>query len=242
VVPAGHGQAARALSIVVLLAVASGWRPRLTAIPHWYVAWSLLSNASILDGGDQITAVLALLLIPVALTDPRRWHWQPAPEREPGAGRLVAYAALVLIQLQVAVLYFHASIAKLGVREWADGTAMYYWLRNPTFGVAGWQRPIVDLLTGSPVGVAVLTWSSVTLEFSLATALLLRPAYRRRLLVAGLAFHGLIALAMGLVSFSTAMSGALLLYLLPIGHQIAVPRLRLRLARDRGTSYTPERV
>ncbi len=33
-VPGAGGQAARLLSIAVLLVTASGWRPRLTAIPH----------------------------------------------------------------------------------------------------------------------------------------------------------------------------------------------------------------
>ncbi len=74
-VPGAGGEAARLLSIAVLLVTASGWRPRLTAIPHWYVSWSLVANATIQDGGDQIATILTLLLIPVALTDPRRWHW-----------------------------------------------------------------------------------------------------------------------------------------------------------------------
>src|SRR5271155_4570309 len=50
----GHGgQIARFVCVAILLLVASGWRPRLTAIPHWYVAWSLIANATIQDGGDQ---------------------------------------------------------------------------------------------------------------------------------------------------------------------------------------------
>ncbi len=224
VVDAGQGEAARWLSIVVLLVVASGWRPRFTGVLHWYVVWSLMVNASILDGGDQVTTVLALLLVPITLTDPRRWHWQALPPRTVGIGRIVAYIGLILIQLQVAVIYFHASIAKLGVREWADGTAMYYWLRHPTFGASGWVRPITDLITGSPVGVALMTWSSIALEFCLAIALLLRPPLRRWLLIAGITFHTLIAVTMGLISFSTAMAAALLLYLLPIGHQIPSPQ------------------
>ena len=79
-VPAGHGAAARWLSVAVLLLTASGWRPRVTGVLHWYVAWSLIANATVQDGGDQITAVLTLVLIPVTLTDPRRWHWQRPPE------------------------------------------------------------------------------------------------------------------------------------------------------------------
>lgn len=232
VLPGGGGQLARWVSIAVLLVVASGWRPRFTGIAHWYVAWSLMANVSILDGGDQVTTVLTLLLIPATLTDPRRWHWQALPERPAGIGRVVAYTGLVLIQLQVAVIYLHASVAKLGVREWADGTAMFYWLRHPTFGATGVVGWIGDLITGSAVGVALMTWSSIALEFALAVALLLRPRQRHWLMVAGIVFHGLIAASMGLISFSTAMTAALLLYLLPIGHQVGVPAwIPVRLGR-----------
>ena len=44
------------------------------------------------------------------------------------------------------------------------------------------------------------------------------------LLIAGITFHALIAIDMGLVSFFAAMTGALLLYLLPVGHQLTWPR------------------
>lgn len=234
--PAGGGELARWLSVAVLVVVAIGWRPRFTGVAHWYVAWSLMANATVLDGGDQITTVLALLLVPVTLADPRRWHWQHLPARAPGLAAVVAYGGLILIQLQVAVVYLHASIAKLGVREWADGTAMFYWLRHPTFGAADWMRPVTDALTGSPLGVVALSWSSIALEFALAIALLLRPTLRRWLLIAGLAFHGLIALTMGLISFSTAMWAALLLYLLPIGHQARLPRWAPALAAKARTA------
>ncbi|HZM78819.1 MAG TPA: sporulation-delaying protein SdpB family protein [Candidatus Limnocylindrales bacterium] len=225
--------AGRWLSIAILLVVASGWRPRFTAIPHWYVSWSLIANATLQDGGDQITAILTLLLIPICVTDSRRWHWQ-APvmsNTDPGTGHVVARVTLLLIQVQMAVLYLQASVAKLGVPEWADGTAMYYWSHHPTFGSAPWLRPFTDLITYSPVGVAVMTWGSIALEFSLAVAILLAPPARRILLVAGLVFHTLIALDMGLVSFGFAMCGGLLLYLLPAGHQLAWPhRLWRRVA------------
>jgi antimicrobial peptide system SdpB family protein len=240
--PAGWGvwclapeqpQLGRWLSILVLVAVASGWRPRLTAVPHWYVSWSLTVNATILDGGDQVTAVLTLLLVPIGLTDPRRWHWQrrPAtPAAEIGNGQLAGWTAALLIQIQVAVIYLHAAIAKLGVPEWADGTSLFYWFRHPVFGAPSWLRPATELVTGSPFGVAAITWGTLVLEFSLGIALLLPVPARRLLLVSGLAFHGMIAVAMGLISFGLAMSAALLLYLLPTGHELVWPgRLRDRL-------------
>ncbi|HEX8631086.1 MAG TPA: sporulation-delaying protein SdpB family protein [Catenuloplanes sp.] len=227
-VPGFHGEAARWLCVAVLVVTASGWRPRLTGVAHWYVSWSLIVNVTVIDGGDQVTAVLTLLLIPVTLTDPRRWHWERPRRRATGASRVVAYAALLLVQAQVAGLYLHASVAKLGVTEWADGTAMYYWLRNAGFGAPGWLRPLTDAVTGSAAGVAMLTWSAIVLEFTLAVAILLRPAAKRRLLVAGIGFHAMIAVTMGLPSFSTAMTAALLLYLRPIGGGVPVPATVLR--------------
>jgi antimicrobial peptide system SdpB family protein len=232
-VPTGHGELARWLGVAILAVTATGWRPRFTAIPHWYVAWSLMVNVTVQDGGDQITAVLTLLLIPVALADPRRWHWQPAPAgRAAGLGRVGAYAGLLLIQLQVAGLYLQASVAKLGVREWADGTAMFYWFRHPVFGAPSWLRPLTDAVSDSPAALAMLTWSSIGLEFALAIAIVMRRPAKRVLLLAGLLFHDMIALTMGLVSFDAAMSGALLLYLLPIGHQVQVPDRIRRWARS----------
>src|SRR5699024_3242820 len=66
----------RWLCVVVLLVIASGWRPRWTALPHWWIAFSVFNSISIPDGGDQAAALLTLMLVPVLLTDPRRWHWQ----------------------------------------------------------------------------------------------------------------------------------------------------------------------
>ena len=222
VVPYLEGQAARALAILILLVVASGWRPRITAVPHWYVSWSLVANVTIQDGGDQITAVLTILLVPVALTDPRRWHWQPPRRDEVGPRHIVANAALALIRLQVAVVYLHASIAKLGVEEWSNGTAMYYWFRHGVFGAPDWLRPVTDAMTDSPFGVALLTWGTVAFEFALGIAILLGRRAKLAMLVAGMLFHHTIALAMGLVSFDAAMNAALLLYLLPLGQQLSV--------------------
>src|SRR5688500_5023921 len=75
---------ARWVAVAVLLVTASGWRPRWTAVPHWYVAFSFQTSAITLDGGDQVAAVLTLLLLPLALTDKRRWHWQrPEADESP---------------------------------------------------------------------------------------------------------------------------------------------------------------
>src|SRR5260370_30284602 len=63
--------------------------------------------------------------------------------------------------------------------------------------------------------VAPFTWATVLLELMLSMALLMERRYQRMLLWGGLAMHFGIIFVHGLTSFSTIMSGALLLYLHP---------------------------
>ncbi|NRQ31658.1 HTTM domain-containing protein [Nonomuraea sp. NN258] len=206
---------AKPVAIAILLVTASGWRPRFTALPHWWVAVSFQASATVPDGGDQVTAVLCLLLLPVALTDGRAWHWR-APASVPDVtASLVAWSALLVIRLQVAGIYLQASMAKLGREEWADGTAMYYWLSDPMFGSAGWAAPLLGPVLAHPVGVTLFTWGAVAIEFALVFGLVARGNGLPYLLAAGLFLHASIALLMGLGSFALAMSGALVLYLRP---------------------------
>lgn len=224
--PQAHHELARWLTVAVLLVVASGWRPRLTCIPHWWVCWSFIMAVTIQDGGDQVAAVLTLLLIPVALTDPRKWHWRPTePDRVTSfTASTVAFAGLFLVRLQVAVIYLDAGIAKLGVPQWADGTAMYYWFHSVLFAPPPWLTPITSRVTDSPLGVTMLTWGAVALEIALGLALLLPRRARLTLLGLGLLLHDCIALTMGLISFDFAMSAALVLYLLPTDWEISRPQ------------------
>jgi antimicrobial peptide system SdpB family protein len=227
----GDPQFARWLSVGVMLVVAAGWRPRFTAIPHWWVCWSLFASVTIQDGGDQITADLALLLIPVLLADSRAWHWQrPDPARSGPLSRIVAVIAILLMQIQVAGLYLDAGISKFGVPEWVNGTALFYIFRSVIVGPPSWLSPVLSAVTNLPLGVAAITWGAVALEIAIGLALLLPKQVRPYLLASGLLFHDIIAVSMGLISFDCAMSAALLVYLLPIGHQIAMPRWLVRRA------------
>ncbi|GGM55579.1 hypothetical protein GCM10011608_45570 [Micromonospora sonchi] len=216
---------ARYVAVAVLVVVASGWRPRLTALPHWWVSISVPVSISIPDGGDHVTQVLTLLLLPMALTDRRRWHWvAPADDTGRRETRLLTVTALVLIRVQVAGIYLHACVAKLGVTEWRDGTALYYWLADPMFGAPLWMRDALIGVLSHGTAVAALTWGSLALEFALVFGLF---APRRRwplLLAGGLALHLGIAVLMGLWSFGLAMFAALVLYLRPVDLPIPMPR------------------
>lgn len=221
-------EAQRWMAVVLLLIVATGWRPRLTGILHWWVSFSLANNAVTLDGGDQVAMILTFVLIPVTLTDRRLWHWscpldRPLDLRE-RLRRLLARTCFGLIMLQVAGIYFHAAIGKFSVDEWTNGTALYYWVLHPSFGASPWLATLVKPLLANPMAVTVLTWSVLVLEYMLSAALFMTPGRRLVLLPFGIALHVGIVLLHGLVSFGIIMMAALVLYLHPPARHIVSPR------------------
>ena len=237
--PSGQLEAARWAAVAILLVVISGWRPRWTALPHWWVTFSLMASAATIDGGDQVANVLTLLIIPVALTDSRKWHWvtpegfaSPASTAKEESRRVVAALTLLLVRLQVAAVYFHAFVGKLQAPDWVDGTVLYYWFSFPGLQAAGWLGTALVWLATIPVFVALMTWGTLVLEFSLMLSLVLPRPARRYLLVAGVALHLAIAVVMGLVSFGLSMFAALLLYLRPMDEPLPSPKQVLAAAKS----------
>ncbi len=222
------------IAVILLSLVASGWRPRITGIFHWWVSFSLIASGVVIDGGDHITAVLTLILIPVTLTDSRRWHWQTmdqdfVPSRLwEISGRLLALSALLVARIQVAGIYFHSGISKLFEEEWADGTALFYWFTDTTFGAPAWLAPLIWPIVSNPVTVTLLTWHVIALEITLAVGLVLDKKWRRPLLILGLTLHAGIAIVHGLISFAIAMTGALVLFLRPIEQEYQIPSIMQR--------------
>lgn len=235
-------EVARWIAIGILGLVVIGWRPRITGLLHWWVAASFNSGAIVVDGGDQVCAVLTLLLVPVCLTDGRRWHWSRSPLPPPDALgpevlRLVALSACFVIRAQVAFIYFQAGIAKTTVNEWSNGTALYYWFVHPTFGVTeSIARVLLPPLSHAAV-VTALTWAVMGFEILLFTALVMRKRWWGPLLAAGLAFHLSIIVFHGLVSFFLAMAGGLVLYLRPVERPFAGLPLWALAARLRRLGY-----
>ncbi|WP_055565076.1 sporulation-delaying protein SdpB family protein [Streptomyces atriruber] len=213
------------LCVLLLLVVASGWRPRLTAVPHAYVNYSVFAGIAISDGGDQIGLILSMLFILPALGDPRRWHWQAPPSDEGSRARrgwaLIGSSGLLMLRLQMCVVYFTACVAKLPHQEWYDGTAMWYWSTNLSFGAPPWLAAIVRPVVSTPWGVALMTWLPLFIEITLAIAPLLPQRVRYAAMWAGLLFHFSIGLMMGLWSFALAMAGGILVLCLPSGASIA---------------------
>lgn len=202
---------ARAVSIAVLLAVAAGYRPRWTCVPHWYVTFSLGVSMYLPNGGDQAARLITLLLIPLCLGDTRAWQWRaPSTPLAPRV-RGVAYAAFLVIRVQVAIIYGHAALAKLSESVWRDGTALHYALQDAYYGAPATLRLVESVPWLSPA----LTWGAVLIEAAIAIAVLGPAAARRAALVAGILFHVGIAAVLGLFSFGLVMIAVLLIACAP---------------------------
>lgn len=223
----GYLEVERWVAVAVLAVVASGWRPRWTCLPHWYLTISFFYNSAAPEGGDQISAIVALLLIPVCLTDSRKWHWLPdrgdieSNGLERRFGATVAVIAIALVKIQVSWVYLQSGISKLSHGFWLDGTAMYYWTRNDTFGAPSWSRGFAYSVTEQPVLEAISTWVPILIEVAAGISILLRPRFRLAILTAGFLLHFCIGLVIGLWSFAIAMWGCLVFLLIPMGVQIS---------------------
>jgi antimicrobial peptide system SdpB family protein len=223
-----HLGLAKVVAILLLVPVIIGWRPRLTALPHWWISYSLAASGSTIDGGDLVAATLSLLLLPVALTDRRAWQWRGIGDGG-GPASVAAQTGLLLVRVQVSVIYLFAAVLKLQSETWSNGTALYYWWTHPKFGGWGPFRWLTDLL-GPTRWVVPMTWGVLVLELCLAFSLVAPPRLRTRLLPVAVLFHVGIALLHGLPTFALTMIAALVMYLRPAWRPFALPELRRRAA------------
>lgn len=155
-----------------------------------------------------------LFIIPIALSDRRKWHWYPDTQQANALAKLIAISAFFAIRLQVSIIYFSAAVAKFSNAEWLDGTAIYYWFLDPYMGAADWLRslllPILRLDS-----LVLMSWSVLFLELVLSAALFMPKQVWGLLLLPGIIFHVLIGFVFGIQSFAVIMIAALILYLRP---------------------------
>lgn len=231
----GREALARWVAIALLVVVASGYRPRWTGVLHWWVSASFFASMVTQDGGDQCAAVLTLMLIPLTLCDPRVWHWSASPAIESRSADVlqrIGRSTLFATRFQIAGLYLHAAVGKVAIREWTNGTAIYYWLLDTRVGVATVYHDWVLALLRPAWVSAALTWGPMALEFALFLALAMAPGHRARKLLfwLGLLFHVGNAVFFGLVSFMIAMTAALVLLLRPAEEPYVLPAWLARTA------------
>lgn len=229
------------IALVILFLVIIGWRPRITAIPHWYLMVSLQNNLTVVDGGTQIAAVLTLLMIPIALMDDRKWHWQVSTKTNLYA-KILSFVTYNVIRIQIALLYFDSIVKKLAVDEWIDGTAVYYYINDPIVGFNSFFENISHWFVDSPL-IVLPTWGTLLVQTVLFLALFAPKKYWPSILVIGIFMHEIFALLLGLVSFSITMTGVLIIYLLPIENQLNFSKFYNRFKKKKNQEdHTHEKV
>lgn len=205
--PAEFVEFRRWLLVAIYLSVVLGYRPRWTAIPHVWAAYTLSASITLPDGGEAIGLIIALLILPLALSDNRRWHWQMPQRSLSSVWRPISAAASIALRLQVAYIYLDSGLSKLGVDDWKNGTAEFYILRDASFGTSGPLKPIFYWLSSGTWGATALTWGGIAIEVAIGLCLI--SSRRWRVVGWGLdvIFHISIIATIGLVSFGTVMIG-----------------------------------
>lgn len=218
------------IAVLILLLVISGYLPQLTGILHAWVTSSFFLGSVIIEGGDQISQIITILLIPITIFDRRINHWSKNEYfkyRRPEFIQYFSYSIIVIIQLQMAVIYFFAASEKLNVNEWVDGSALYYWVTNKPFGATDTILKLLSPIISNHILSPILNWATILLEVLLFSAIFMNKSQKMRMLLIGLIFHAVIILIHGLASFFFAMAGGLILYLIPIGENISFARIKL---------------
>lgn len=222
-----------AIASLILITTIIGYRPRFTGILHWWVSFSFVTSGVLIDGGDQIASNLTLMLIPITLFDNRKSHWQRVTEEDTTRystfKNITCYFIFLIIRLQICFIYLHASIGKLPVNEWADGTAVYYWLSDPYFGMNSWQAFLLKPFIINHAFVLVATWGIMAIELLLFMGIVMDKKYYPKLFIVGVLMHLSFLVFLGLFSFFFAITGGLVLYLLvPYNQSIEIINFRMR--------------
>jgi antimicrobial peptide system SdpB family protein len=203
--------AAKVVVIIILLIVMTGFLPQVTGLLHVWACFSVHNYFLILNGGDQIAFITSVLLLPLCLTDPRLNQWT-RKVTQPSRANIFANVAFFAIQVQAAIVYLDSGVSKLFVKEWQEGTAVYYYTSHYRLGAPGWLRSINEMITLTPL-VAVLSWGVIALEILIFACLFAPARIKRPFLIIGLLFHLLIVVNFGLITFFFSISALLILYL-----------------------------
>ena len=232
--PSDDKLVARLSAGLALALVLSGFVPAVSGILHAWVSFSLSTSIGLPDGGDSAAAVATILIAFMTLSD-RRWNaWRKGPS---GTSLTVldgiAWGAWWMLRLQMAFIYIESGLSKFGTEQWVNGSALYYVVRDPSFGSSGIAGDMARAIAGVPLGTASLTWGTIALEVAVGVLLLGRPRSRRITLVLVVALHVGIIIFIGLWSFAVTMMGAVLVAAAPSVRRSRHPRRLLSWPRNR---------
>jgi antimicrobial peptide system SdpB family protein len=226
------------VAISVLLVTLAGYRPKITCILHWYVAFSMATAMPDSDGADRILQVATMLLIPLCLGDDRVWQWARPRTPMPDIWRGAAFAGTIALRVQLCIIYFSAATTKLMDPLWRQGSVMLAIAHHP---YAGLPRALLELL--KPVfrfywPVAIAGWLVITVQLALVVLIWGGRRSRWYAFVLGVGLHVGIVVFMQLAAFGIAMIGMLVVVCVPRGRKCGDEHERNRRSR-RGRALRP---
>lgn len=203
------------ITLFILFFVISGFYPKYSAFFHWIATYSTFYTMFIIEGGDQISVIITLLLIPICISDNRKNAWKNEDTKKLHNKYFlyISYTTYIVVQIQIALLYLNAGTAKFSVAEWIDGTAVYYWFNNNIFGAPDIIKSSIGFLFTNKITLTFINWGSMMLEIMLFVAFFLQQRYKYILIFIAFLFHFSIFLIHGLGTFWVSMTGCLILYL-----------------------------
>lgn len=135
--------------------------------------------------------------------------WQRALHPDELAHRLSSPWAQRFLQLQLAIVYAHATISKAVASDWQLGNAVYFAGRYEEM-----KRAVIPFFFDVPILWRILTWSTLVVEASM-TLLVWFPPLTRWVLLAGLGLHLGIETSMNIPMFQWIMISYYVLFLQP---------------------------
>ena len=207
----------KVIALGILFLVLIGWRPRYTCLFHFWLIKTFSYSCSVVEGGDQLHANLAMILIPICLMDNRKWCWSPETLTSNNSiilkiRNISSWFMLHLMRLQIAGLYFHAAVGKIPSEEWANGNAVYYWFWHPYLGASDFVKSIFGNLFKNDLFILLINHGTLVIEICLFASFIGNKSARKFLFILGLIFHISIFFVHGLFSFMITMFGALLIF------------------------------
>lgn len=204
-----------ALLATCALAVALGWRYRVTSIALWLLTstWFLWERAKY-QNHEYLLCLLALLLACM----PAHRVFSLDARRRP-RGPWVPAWTLDLLRFQVAVPYAFGGLAKLN-GDWLRGEPMGMWLAERS------DTPGIGPLLAQPWAPLLFSYGGLALDLLLVPALLWRRT-RAAAFVAASAFHVMNAVLFEIAVFPWLMIAASTLFFEPDWPRRAAARLGL---------------
>ncbi|HHW5085903.1 TPA: sporulation-delaying protein SdpB family protein [Staphylococcus aureus] len=200
--------------ILILLIIILGYLPQILGILHFYISYSIQNTMTTIDGGEQVTLVITFWLMLISLFDNRINHWH-MPNEKFKYNKVIGWALIIALKIQIAYIYLNSAITKMKNREWLDGSAVYYYLNDNLYGIPKSIYNLFSFVLETPL-VGLITWGTLIVQLLIFASIFAGQKTKKIMFWIATLMHESFALFMGLISFSLIMFAVLYFYFHPI--------------------------